>query len=255
MNWYKLTKTSALPYGYWITPDNEVLTVVQYEGHYEVLNKYKLDYDEAYKAGWVRICIRADAMFVSGLKQHIERTKKILKEIHEDSAAGIRHKYPNLQNSTYNILIYIRTEDGIMQEYYPVVINENNIIKQLNEIESNETLQKITASKKMAAKPYGYWIKPDGELVNVPFEEHSIISRDVFKLRDMYGAMRAGYIHVINEADYPRFTTIIGTTITSSQINTIKGMIEKRNELGVAAIYVISNGAANIVNFQAKNSI
>jgi hypothetical protein len=77
------------------------------------------------------------------------------------------------------------------------------------------------------ASSYGYWLLPNGKLINVPFQRHDQIAMSLGFLSPG-DAIDKGLLSII---DFSSYFSIEGMSITSAQKKSIKNLIFKHRKI------------------------
>jgi len=176
MNWFKNTKYASLCYGYWVDPDGETIPV-NFEEHESILLQKGINnYKEAYDNGWIKITQHyGDFELEIRDKKPTNQQISAILNLYEEFAASQNNMNLSLNHIMININFKryeLKTKHGLK-----------------NILQSGQKPQSILASKKTAGiKHYGYWLKPNGELIPVTFENHekTIAKFNIYGYSDAY---------------------------------------------------------------------
>lgn len=194
-----LTEAEDIPdteYGYWITPDGEFISV-PYQSHGDVIRSHtKLAIAskwDALEQGWIRIISAVSLSVEMAIGKPSIRAvtalRRLINSKHytefsieaEDNDGGATYKSFTTPVPFYNYAMMLRRASSMKQM-------DNLQEGQIDEAEVPDTT-------------YGYWIKPDGDIVVVEFESHLSTLSAISDFRRYKQAFVAGWIRLIADRD------------------------------------------------------
>jgi len=223
-----------LPYGYWINPNGELLTIATAnEGHYNALQAAAghTDYNKAFKEGWIRVHVGPTSLGVSGNRESINspKIKNIIQNIFEMGAdiwiSNIPEHYRDTEAGQYSLIVEYITGPKLRDRSFDSFYGEDELRKFFGK------------QLKIASTPYGYWITPDGELIEVEYQQHAAVMARKFNIYSYQDAFAKGFIRIVTETSIPLIELNASHRVNEKQREAIKSIIlRNKNILGIAYI-------------------
>lgn len=182
-------------YGYWITDVGDILVVANQQ-HLVVAQKHGFKtYEECYDAGWIRlVCKMSLYVIPSGKLNELsvrfadqKPSWKAMSALRSISRSGFVRFALDIEPRSSVEFISKTFED--YRPFYSLA-------------SQHRAKKEQVAEAAIPSADYGYWIKPDGEILPVSFEDHVIVLKMESGLHRYSDAYRAGWIRIVTDADF-----------------------------------------------------